>query len=475
MKFGGTSVGSAESINRIKNILLKKLTNRNNFENEINDSQSNKIIIVVSAFAGVTNRLVLINDCLKNNTISSIQNIINEIYTIHTTVINNFQEYILNSNIKIKKDNNSINYINIIETFNIEFEKFKNLLNILIFQKEITTSHFDLILSFGEIFSSNIIYAYLKLQNIKIQLINSFQIYNFKKDINGNIEYGFIDNKTKKKVFKEIFKNDIVITQGFIANDYKNNIVTLGRGGSDLSASIIANLFEAETLEIWTDVSGILTSDPRKVQNTFTIKDIDYEIVKNMSYYGAKVLHPDTLIPTIEKDIKIKVLNTFDKGKLFTTIHKSYNNFNNHKLISIVFNSQTIFVKSKYQIEVSNIFSKRINNQFIYLLENTYSDILKLNNEEGEIINSNLSHSEKINLNPNKFIIEDCQTIYFVGVNNLNFEFISSNIIKIKKLLKINLLYIDFDFYLSTIILIIKKIDDKQFENLIQKLHNKLI
>lgn len=498
MKFGGTSVGSAEGINRIHNILIKKLkiTNKKiivndfNKSNESNEFIKSKTILVLSAFSGVTNILEEIIEDFNNykdilnkneNDVESSFNLLittklNIIYDIHTYLINNLHQlYIINTSKLKLNNNNTKNTFNIKEIFNLEFDKLNNLIKIIFIHKEINDNHFDLILSFGELFSSKIIYNYLKLYNININIINSFDIYNFKKDKYGNLEFNFIKNNTKKIILKEFDKYDIIITQGFIANNYENNIVTLGRGGSDLSASILANLFDADILEIWTDVSGIFTSDPRKINNTTTIKDIDFEIVKSMAYFGAKVLHPETFMPTIEKNINVKILNTFDEGKVFTTIHKNYiDNKNNLKLISIVFNDNALFVVSNYSLELNILFVKKIKNEFIYLIEGKYLDILKLNIENNNLLNSNSSNTE------NKFIsnvvkIELGKTIYLIGVNNNNFNFISEQIIKLKSEYQFALLYFDYDINLKTIIIILNNIEEEKFEALVQTMHNNLV
>jgi|GEM_PF-1970394 len=498
MKFGGTSVGSAEGINRIHNILLKKLKNENKKKivndlkksNESNEFIKSKIILVLSAFSGVTNILEEIIEDFKNykdiinkyeNNVESNFNLLittklNIIYEIHTYLINNLHELYITNTSKLKlNDNKTKNTFNIKEIFNLEFDKLNNLIKIIFIHKEINDNHFDLILSFGELFSSKIIYNYLKLNDININIINSFDIYNFKKDKYGNLEFNFIKNNTKKIILKEFNKYDIIITQGFIANNYENNIVTLGRGGSDLSASILANLFDADILEIWTDVSGIFTSDPRKINNTTTIKDIDFEIVKSMAYFGAKVLHPETLMPTIEKNINVKILNTFDEGKIYTNIHKNFiDNSQNQKIISIVFNQNTLFVVSNYSLELNILFVKKIKNEFIYLIEGKYLDILKLNIENNNLLNSNSSNTE------NKFIsnvvkIELGKTIYLIGVNNNNFNFITEQIIKLKSEFQFDLLCFDYDSILQTIIIIVYKIEDTQFEMLVQTMHNNLV
>ena len=123
-------------------------------------------------------------------------------------------------------------------------------------------------------------------------------------------------------------QNRIVISQGFIGKDERGRITTLGRGGSDYSAALFGYGLEASEIQIWTDVSGVLTSDPRKVSQAKSIKEMSANEIRELSFFGAKVLHPDTIKPAVEAGIPIRVLNTFkpeDEGTIIadTTIEAS--------------------------------------------------------------------------------------------------------------------------------------------------------
>ena len=117
--------------------------------------------------------------------------------------------------------------------------------------------------------------------------------------------------------------SDIIITQGFIGS-YNGGVVrkttTLGRGGSDYSASLIGGAIGADVIEIWTDVDGVLSADPRVCSGAIVISNLSFSAVKSLSYWGAKVIHPKTIFPAISKDIPIKINNTFNRASIGTSI-----------------------------------------------------------------------------------------------------------------------------------------------------------
>ncbi|MER3330006.1 MAG: hypothetical protein RIF34_10545, partial [Candidatus Kapaibacterium sp.] len=118
--------------------------------------------------------------------------------------------------------------------------------------------------------------------------------------------------------------SNTIITQGFICKDLDGNITNLGRGGSDYSASIIAAELQAEELQIWTDVNGVMSADPRIIRNPLTKNRINVGSLERMAFFGAKVIHPDTLKPTLKSNIPVKILNTFnsDNHGTLVTIEK---------------------------------------------------------------------------------------------------------------------------------------------------------
>ena len=147
--------------------------------------------------------------------------------------------------------------------------------------------------------------------------------------IKTNSHFGFaeVDFKLSNELIsKKITNSDSVYCiTGFISSNKEGVTTTLGRGGSDYSASIIGAALNAEVIEIWTEVNGMMTADPRKVKNAFTIPSISYSEAMELSHFGAKVIYPPSLVPAFLKNIPINILNTFNSNHLGTTITKEIN------------------------------------------------------------------------------------------------------------------------------------------------------
>ena len=281
MKFGGTSVQDATAINRVIEILRQQQT---------------QSTIVVSAFATITNHLSELIESLKQQNISAAESHINYIHNRHLTIS---QDLNLES-----------------EIFSFIEEMTEELKQIVLASKilgEVTPRSIDSIMSYGERLSSYIIYHAMKNAGISISHIDARQI--IKTDSNySEAEVRITDTTQAIEQFcKPLFSNhDVVITGGFIGSDSSGNTTTLGRGGSDYSAAIIAAALNADRLEIWTDVDGIMTSDPRIIHDAKQILCLTYDEAAELAYFGAKVLHPKTIYPAVENQIPVFVKNTFN-------------------------------------------------------------------------------------------------------------------------------------------------------------------
>lgn len=282
-KFGGTSVKDDIAINRVI---------------EICKSEKSKCVVVVSAFSGVTNSLVELFDAAKFNKTEHAYIIIEELKLRHIETAR-----------KLNCSDSIIDFIN--NTLN----KLSLILDALVIIREFTPRSNAVFLATGEILSSAIIADAFSQNGLNAVHIDSRElIFTEEKYVDADI----IPDKTKQAsnhYINNIFNNTEVeycICGGFIASSLSGQISTLGRGGSDYTAALIAEALGAERLEIWTDVDGILTSDPRKVKNTKLIKEISYDEAAELAFYGAKVLHPKTIYPAIEAEIPVFVLNSFN-------------------------------------------------------------------------------------------------------------------------------------------------------------------
>jgi bifunctional aspartokinase / homoserine dehydrogenase 1 len=293
LKFGGTSVGSPERIKGVKKII---------------DSQGSPCIIVVSAFQGITDELKQIGEFASAG---------NEEYKVHLEkVIHTHSEFIKQL---IIKDKQKV----VIEEVGKIFNDLKETLKGIYLLHELTKHSFDQILGAGEMLSSLILSYYFD----NCVLIDS------RKFIMTDSNFGFanVDFPASDALIKQLFseKDSHVIVPGFIARNAKGDTTTLGRGGSDYTAAIIAAALNAEVLEIWTDVDGFMTADPRKVEKAYAIENLTYSEAIELSHFGAKVIYTPTLRPVYKKNIPILVLNTFNpiaKGTIIS--NKSTDNKN---------------------------------------------------------------------------------------------------------------------------------------------------
>ncbi len=296
LKFGGSSIASKVSINNVIDIV----------KNET------KCVVIVSAISGVTNLLIA---CMKKAKEGDLKFKleIDEIFKKHFDIINIFFS---------KKNQDEL----ICFTKN-KLQEIEKILKGISLVKEITPNIYSKIIVTGEILSSRLINEIFINKKLNTKLVGGEDLIY----INGNFKNHLIDwEKTNNKVKKLFNQNsfDISVVPGFICKNENGDLSTLGRGGSDLSASIIANILNAKSLEIWTDVSGVYTANPKIVSQAKPIKKISYQEAMELSHFGAKVIYPPTVQPLIEKEIELKIKNTFfpkNKGTLISNSVKKNN------------------------------------------------------------------------------------------------------------------------------------------------------
>lgn len=302
MKFGGTSVGSSQSISNVFEIVMSRL-------------QKNPIV-VVSAVTKVTDMLLQKARDAEKGSID-----ISEIEKKHFTIM----------------DELGIEH-SVIEE---ELSGLKNSLS-TIAKNGPSKKMLDNVSSFGERMSSKIVAAYLTKKGIPARALFAYDIGFV---TNSNFTEAELDDVTYENLKNNPSLNEkgiVNVVTGFIAKDHKGSITTLGRGGSDFTAAIIGAAVNAELVEIWTDVDGIMTADPKIVSNAKSIDEISFSEAAELAYFGAKVLHPKTLLPAMEKNIPVAVLNTHNPSHKGTTIRKKSDVGNIFKAISSKKNITTI-------------------------------------------------------------------------------------------------------------------------------------
>lgn len=296
LKFGGTSVANAQNIEKVKKIAQKA-------------SENEKAVIVVSAFGGVTDMLVKAS-LLAAAQDETYKEVLEEIEARH---INTAQE-LIDINNQSKVISNIKRELNVLET----------LLEGAFLIGEITPKLLDKIVGYGELLSSFIINEYFIKEGLESVHKDS------KAFIKTDDDFGkaTVDFKITNELCENYFGTvtyQLIVVPGFIASSSKGEATTLGRGGSDYTAAIIAAAVQADALEIWTDVSGMYTANPKLVKQAFAIPHISYEEAMELSHFGAKVLYPPTIQPVLSKGISIHIKNTFVPEAEGTLITKNTN------------------------------------------------------------------------------------------------------------------------------------------------------
>lgn len=285
LKFGGSSVGHAEAIKKVIDIVRES-------------GNKNKIVVVVSALGGTTDQLIHIGSKAESGDES------------YKSLLQQLEERHLEAVQKLLPPAGQSSALSMVKKY---FNDLEDTLNGVFQLGELSKRTQDRVLSFGELLSSKILSAALRATGINNVWKDSREL------IQTDSAYGHaqVKMKTSQQVIEIYFSSTdagIFVVPGFIARDEKGITTTLGRGGSDYTASILAASLHAEVLEIWTDVNGIMTADPRLVPHAKQIPSISYAEAMELSHFGAKVLYPPTIHPVRNLNIPLLIKNTFDPG-----------------------------------------------------------------------------------------------------------------------------------------------------------------
>ena len=290
LKFGGTSVGNKEAIEKVSQIL---------------DLYDDPLTVVVSAVGGVTDQLQrIIDQAVSGN--RDYEGLIQQLLNQHVKLLNELTG---------EQKNSQLEEI---------IQQLSQICNGIFLLKELTPKSVDFVLGTGERLSSIIMHAFLAKKGMEVQLFDS-RDFIVTKEAYGRDVVDLdvtLENVSKTKAHLK----SVNIFPGFIATNAEGEATTLGRGGSDYSAAILANVLDAEVLEIWTDVDGLMTADPRLVKRSCLIKNVSYEEAMELSHFGAKVIYAPSIQPVFDKKIPVKIKNTFDEEALGTLISSESNN-----------------------------------------------------------------------------------------------------------------------------------------------------
>ncbi len=298
VKLGGTSQCKKGYDNIIS--IIKKHNN------------SHRIIFVLSAVSGVTNLLEKFIQTKDNK-------YVDEVIEKNTKLIEELEYDTSQLNTFLMKKQNFIE----------DCEVYKSSSKDIYFESKI--------LGYGEVLTTSILTDYLESKNLDPELINSYNIIKSKKETFKL--YPLAEFYADKDIFHQIYASgnkNVFIAQGFIASTLSGKTILLGRGGSDTSGALYANMLEAEQYIVYTDVDGIYTTDPRVCKDAKIIKSIDYNIVQELSAMGAKVMHPSSILPCANKNIPIIIKNTFNNDiNTFTVITNLSNKENKISAIAL--------------------------------------------------------------------------------------------------------------------------------------------
>jgi bifunctional aspartokinase / homoserine dehydrogenase 1 len=286
LKFGGYAIDTSENILRVKNII---------------ESQTEPVVVVVSAFHGITDKLVDLSR-LASSRDKNYYRVYNEIEKKHLDIINNLFE----------EPQRTI----ITATINAYLKDLVSIINGVYQLNDLTPKIQDKILSFGEVMSSYMM----------SKIISNAEVVDAKglvktDDHYGNAKVNFpLTNRLIRAQFNRYKKTGVV--PGFIASSEHNVTTTLGRGGSDYTAAIISAALEVSTLEIYTDVDGFMTADPKKVKKAMAIDCLSYAEAMELSHFGAEVIYTPTIHPVYQKNIEVVIKNVFKPTEKGTIISK---------------------------------------------------------------------------------------------------------------------------------------------------------
>ena len=284
LKFGGTSVGTADRIKHVARLIQS-------------DSQN---IVVLSAMAGTTNTLVEIADYLSKGNTPGAQETLNHLNLKYNNVIDElFDTPGAHSRAKAVID-----------------ERFSYIRALV--RGEYSLAVNKEILAQGELMSTAMMDIYLNEQGVKSVLLPALDY--MRTDANGEPDMKYVSTRLKRLL--DLNRDaEVFITQGYICLNAVGEVDNLKRGGSDYSASIIGAVVDADEIEIWTDIDGMHNNDPRYVDNTSPVGELNFEEADELAYFGAKILHPNCVLPAKLANIPVRLLNTLDPKARGTVIY----------------------------------------------------------------------------------------------------------------------------------------------------------
>ncbi|WP_053406234.1 aspartate kinase [Persicobacter sp. CCB-QB2] len=287
-KFGGTSVGRPERMHRVAELI---------------QADSERKIVVLSALSGTTNALVAIGDALtaKNNDLA--RQLIEELYEHYLAF---YPKLVIGDNALAKAKQIIDEHFSFIRTLPGHF--FNKRLN-----KEL--------LAQGELMSTKLFTTYLHEQGVKAQLLPALDFMLVNEDHEPDLDF---TSRELSALVEAAEGTQLFITQGYICRDHEGEVSNLSRGGSDYTATLIGAAIQASETQIWTDIDGMHNNDPRVVENTFPIPELSFDEASELAYFGAKILHPTSIIPAQRYNVPVRLKNTMEPKAPGTLISQHF-------------------------------------------------------------------------------------------------------------------------------------------------------
>ncbi|MCC6455197.1 MAG: aspartate kinase [Caldilineaceae bacterium] len=303
MKFGGTSVGSVEAFAQVATIVADKMA-----EQTRTTTTRPGVAVVTSAMSGVTNMLIEAARRAAQGDEEFYQEIENSLRVKHQSVVGQFID-------------DGAERAALGRVFEQRLQEFSRLCSSITVLGELTNRGLDVVSGLGERLSAPLLAAVLRANGVPAEYVDATEIV-----VTDNVFGGAAPllaettERTLPRLLPMVEKGIVPVVTGFVGATVDGIPTTLGRGASDYTAAIIGAVLDADEIQIWTDVNGVMTADPRIVSNARSLNQLSYEEVAELAYYGAKVLHPQTVTPAVEKKIPIRVLNTFEPSHPGTRI-----------------------------------------------------------------------------------------------------------------------------------------------------------
>ncbi len=299
MKFGGTSVADADAMTRVVNIV------RSQWESQPKGSRPP--VVVVSALSKVTDGLIRAIELARTGDGKATSALLTELLDRHVAIART-----LTGGARADE---------LVNTLQVEFAKLIGRVGGLALHRKVSPSDHDAIVAMGELASSRIVAAAFREQNLPAAWVDSRDVLVTDADHMAAVpDMDATCVKARQVLAPITARQEIPVMGGFIAATKEGVTTTLGRGGSDYSAAIFGACLDVGEIQIWTDVDGMLTADPRVVPSPHVVPHLSFAEASELAYFGAKVLHPATILPAVSKNIPVRILNSRQPGNPGTLI-----------------------------------------------------------------------------------------------------------------------------------------------------------